>query len=340
MKGHLAIDDLLVALALICLLVSAIVQQSSPHQIFLVQDVTLKLLPKPPDFQAVRVNVAKYYWIEAYLFFTGIWAVKGSFLAYYDSLTQRLPWYRRAWWVTTAITILTYIGSLLAYGFLNGLQFKTNPKNRAINYQFSADFVTDVLSARVLSIQVVFLLLTILTLVTAMPITLALKSKISTRQKAILSGIFSLTLVITILSLLRYLFCGPSGGTALPSWLGAWSFIEQSMSVVIACLASVRTLFISQQRRLQKSSERKQRQTSSGLSGKKSKIKQSLSRLERTGSMELELLDRIPSNEDGLRPQPATSSVAPATLEEGSVRTKHPEIDHPPDVIVRPISQH
>ena len=44
------------------------------------------------------------------------------------------------------LTILTYIGSLFAYGFLDGLKFETDLRNEAIIYQFSADFTTDVLS--------------------------------------------------------------------------------------------------------------------------------------------------------------------------------------------------
>ena len=72
--------------------------------------------------------------------------MKGSFLAFYDSLTQRLPFYRRAWWAIIVLTILTYIGSLFAYGFLDGLKFETSLRNEAIIYQFTADCTTDILS--------------------------------------------------------------------------------------------------------------------------------------------------------------------------------------------------
>ena len=102
--------------------------------------------PKPPDWEQIAARYAKTQWGLAYIFFTGTWAVKGSFLAFYDSLTRRLPFYRRAWWAIVVLTILTYIGSLFAYGFLDGLKFETSLRNEAIIYQFSADFTTDVLS--------------------------------------------------------------------------------------------------------------------------------------------------------------------------------------------------
>lgn len=113
---------------------------------YTIQAVQINHQAKPSDYQAIADSYAKYQWADAYLFFTGIWAVKGSFLAYYDDLTRRLTTFRRAWWVTIVFTILTYIGSLFAYAFLDGTHFKTNLRNEAIKYQFAADLSTDVFS--------------------------------------------------------------------------------------------------------------------------------------------------------------------------------------------------
>ena len=146
LNGRLKIDDSLVILAMICLLVSNIVNSVMSSKTFIVQSVRIDHEEKPANFEEISASYAKYQWAIAYLFFTGIWAVKGSFLAYYDGLTRRLPNFRRAWWATIVVTILTYIGCLLAYAFLDGLRFKQNLRNEAINYQFSADFTTDVLS--------------------------------------------------------------------------------------------------------------------------------------------------------------------------------------------------
>lgn len=113
---------------------------------FKVQAVRTEHHPKPPDFEQASSLYARYQWAVAYLFFTGIWAVKGSFLAFYDKLTQRLPRMRRAWWIGIIITVLTYIGSLFAYALLDGLKFKKSLRNKAINYQFAADLTTDAIS--------------------------------------------------------------------------------------------------------------------------------------------------------------------------------------------------
>ena len=146
LDGRLKIDDGLVILAMICLLVSDIINSVMSSRTFIIQSVRIDHEKKPANFEEISASYAKYQWVVAYLFFTGIWAVKGSFLAYYDGLTKRLSNFRRAWWATIVITILTYIGCLFAYAFLDGVQFKQSSRNEAINYQFSADFSTDVLS--------------------------------------------------------------------------------------------------------------------------------------------------------------------------------------------------
>ena len=140
------VDDGLVILAIICLLISDMVNTIFLSKTFIIQDVRIFHRPMPPHFQAVADSYAKYQWADAYLFFTSIWAVKGSFLAYYDDLTKRLTIFRRFWWAAIVFTILTYIGSLFAYAFLDGVQFKENLRNEAIKYQFAADLSTDVIS--------------------------------------------------------------------------------------------------------------------------------------------------------------------------------------------------
>ena len=144
--GRLMVDDGLVILATFCLLASDIITTVLLPKTFIIQDVKIFHHPKPLHYQAVVDTFAKYQWADAYLFFTGIWAVKGSFLAYYDDLTKRLTTFRRAWWAAIVFTILTYIGTLFAYAFLDGVKFKESLMNEAIKYQFAADLSTDVIS--------------------------------------------------------------------------------------------------------------------------------------------------------------------------------------------------
>lgn len=101
----------------------------------------------PLTYHQDQLTYGKHQWAVSYLFFTSIWLVKGAFLAFYNDLTAKLPWYRKAWMAIIVFTIVTYVGSLLAYGLLNGLRFgDKDHKNQSIRYQFAADFTTDVLS--------------------------------------------------------------------------------------------------------------------------------------------------------------------------------------------------
>jgi hypothetical protein len=49
------------------------------------------------------------------VFWTCLWSVKASFLAFFFQLTKRLAWPRRAWWGITAITALAFTGSIISY---------------------------------------------------------------------------------------------------------------------------------------------------------------------------------------------------------------------------------
>lgn len=296
--GRLMVDDGLVILAIICLVVSDIINTTFLSKTFIVQDVKIFHHTKPPHYQAVADAYAKYQWADAYLFFTSIWAVKGSFLAYYDDLTKRLTTFRRFWWAAIVFTILTYIGSLFAYAFLDGVQFKETLKNEAIKYQFAADLSTDVISMlkNYLLLQFRDLELTYEYQVTIIPLTVALRSQIPPRQKLALVGIFSLSLIVTVFSIIRFILNSPSRGTAGPSWLQAWSTIEQSVSVIVACLASFRVLAIHKRRKSkQSSSDGRMKSIKKGFSILRSPWSTSSTEPRRAESMDIQLLD-VPSS--------------------------------------------
>ena len=203
---------------MLCLLASDAVNTITLSKTYTVQSVQIFHTSRPPDYQEIAESFAKYQWAVAYLGFTSIWAVKGSFLAYYDDLTKRLTTFRRAWWVTIVFTILTYIGSLFAYAFLDGLRFKNNLKNEAIKYQLAADLSTDVFSGSLhLRCESSKLKLTVIYQVTIIPLTIALRSQLPQRQKLVLVGVFSLSLIATLFSIIRFALNSPARGTAGPS---------------------------------------------------------------------------------------------------------------------------
>ncbi|KAL8784409.1 MAG: hypothetical protein Q9195_009054 [Heterodermia aff. obscurata] len=246
--GRLMVDDGLVIFAFTCLLIGSIIFSVFIHTTYVVQDVNVQHAKPPSHFKEMLDQYKRYQWAGAYLFFTSIWSIKGSFLAFYDDLTRRLPRYRRAWWAAIVITVLTYIGSLLAYAFLDGIQLTTTSRNQAIKYQFAADLVTDLI-------------------ITAIPLTLALKSQVPTKQKIGLAGVFSLTLIITIMSIVRFSLNGPGSGVAIASWLQAWSVIEQGISVIISCFASFR-IYLMNKTKTRKASSSKDRYMNSFIARK------------------------------------------------------------------------
>ena len=303
------VDDGLVILATICLLTNNVLYTATLPQTYTLQNVRINHFPKPHNYQEIADSYAKYTWAGAYLFFTNIWAVKGSFLAYYEDLTKRLTSFRRAWWLTIVFTILTYLGSLFAYGFLDGNGFKTNLRNEAIKYQFAADLSTDVFSTyHFHSSFPEDPKLMIRRKVAAIPLLIALRSQIPVGQKLALAGVFSLNLIITIFSIIRFTLITPNRGTAGPSWSDLWSVIEQSISVAVACLASFRIFVIHKRRRGKNSSSRGRVKDSSTSSSQKVRFppfKIGFSDLRShwsnpsveprdDGSMEFQLLDAAP----------------------------------------------
>ena len=312
------VDDGLVILAIVCLLVSDIINTTMLSKTFIVQDVKIFHTPKPPHYQAVADSYAKYQWVDAYLFFTSIWAVKGSFLAYYDDLTKRLTIFRRFWWATIVFTILTYIGSLFAYAFLDGFQFRESLRNEAIKYQFAADLSTDVISMFVCShplLQPWDLGLTFEHQVTIIPLTIALRSQIPPRQKLALVGIFSLSLIVTVFTIIRFVLNAPSRGLADPSWLQTWSTVEQSVSVTVACLASFRVLAIHKRRKPKRSSSGgRMKPIKKGFSDLRSPWITTSIEPRRTESMDIQLLDvtssKIPT-EEGTSPAHTANTASP-----------------------------
>ena len=128
--------------------------------------------------------------------------------------------------------------------------------------------------------------------VTIIPLSIALRSQIAPGQKLALVGIFSLSLIVTVFSIIRFILNSPSRGVAGPSWLQAWSTVEQSVSVTVACLASFRVLAIHKRRKSkQSSSGGRMKSIKKGFSDLRSPWSTTSTEPRRTGSMDIQLLD-------------------------------------------------
>ncbi|KAI9652943.1 MAG: hypothetical protein M1831_006272 [Alyxoria varia] len=223
------LDDAFVTLALLLLLAVSILLTIESHPTFVQQDVQYFHKEPPTDYKQLADRYTRAQWANAYIFFCGIWTVKGAFLAFYSNLTHNLPTYRKIWWAIVVFTFLTWIGALISYALLFGNIAYKGPKNRAIYYAFSSDIVTDVL-------------------ITLLPLSLAFKAQFPLKRKLALSALFSLGLITTVFCIIRFAMDEPGKNEYGPTWLQTWSHVEQAVSVMVACLASFRNLVASQDR--------------------------------------------------------------------------------------------
>ncbi|KAI0513193.1 hypothetical protein F5B22DRAFT_648004 [Xylaria bambusicola] len=239
----LLVEDYLVILAWLLLLVSAVLWQIKSSVLYWMYDIQSgKVAPTlefPIEYSAfLRLVVA---WNT--FFYSSLWAVKFSFLFFFRRLGSNVSVGRIWWWVVTTVTLAGLIASIadidykctvnnLAYimekcSLVKGVRFDDNTfyGNMAI------DIATDLL---ILSI----------------PFRILWNVQIPLKKKAILLGIFSLTIIIIITSILRVVLVkGVGSATRVSSidWLYLWSNVEVGIAISVACLASFRQLFVFKQ---------------------------------------------------------------------------------------------
>ncbi|CAD6588146.1 MAG: hypothetical protein ASARMPRED_003408 [Alectoria sarmentosa] len=68
--------------------------------------------------------------------------------------------------------------------------------------------------------------------------------RISWGQKLALMGLFSLTIIATIVSILRVALVSSTKHQIDTTWLYTWSNIDMAVAIMVACLASFRELFV------------------------------------------------------------------------------------------------
>jgi hypothetical protein len=125
-------DDGFACFAIICLLAHVVVFTVMAPDMFL----TLKLeklagnkkrQTAPPDMVGmpdmsqmaqISARITRYLkmqFAETFLFWTCLWSVKASFLAFFKRLTNNLKAHIVAWWIIVAITALAFAGCVISY---------------------------------------------------------------------------------------------------------------------------------------------------------------------------------------------------------------------------------
>ncbi|OCK82942.1 hypothetical protein K432DRAFT_274115, partial [Lepidopterella palustris CBS 459.81] len=229
-------DDIFVISSWLLALANAAIWQAIWPQLYLTIDIGSGRLTQYPAnlIQQMETFLRGNY--SAYvLSYTSLWSVKMSFLFFFRGLGEKIRSQRILWWCVLAFIVASYavcIGTLdYICLFASGTDIiKKCSGHRAIWYEYitlrlatSLDVVTDFMII-VLSANIV------------------MRVHIDLRKKLALLGICSLTAFIITITIVRVVVA--TDGKILDlSWLILFQGAELSVAIIVACLATFRTLY-------------------------------------------------------------------------------------------------
>ena len=92
----------------------------SIEAIYILSDLeTGHLREPPPNFMNIEGRYLRYQFAIIILFWTAIWFVKGSFLAFYQTMFsgQFVGWQRTAWYLVAGLCATTWVGNVILQFF-------------------------------------------------------------------------------------------------------------------------------------------------------------------------------------------------------------------------------
>ncbi|RAL08034.1 uncharacterized protein BO97DRAFT_408592 [Aspergillus homomorphus CBS 101889] len=237
---RLYVDDYLVVLAWAIMLTTAIIWQIEGQVLYAfyaisagTQSYTPEILPKFGRFMQFIAPLT-------ILFYSGLWCVKFSFLAFFLRLGSKIRSHRIWWFVVLFATVAVWIASVADIDYkcsLGGLEYimtqcgnlnHVHYENRTFWANCAGDVITDLL---ILSI----------------PVLILWKTRISFHKKLVLLSLFSVTVVVMAVSIIRVVINNSLDKSVDLAWLYFWSFIELGTAIIISCIASFRQLFVTSQ---------------------------------------------------------------------------------------------
>lgn len=234
-------DDVFVLLALTCFLTSAILWQHVSDDMYETLDVAAGLDKEIPSnyIQASQTFFGTQIGIIL-LFTSTLWSIKVAFLLFFRRLGENVSGQQIHWWCAFTFTIVTWIVGIgtIQYQCLAPPVLEIAIKcstSKAILFEHATlinNLVMDVSSdLAILSI----------------PIRMLWKVRMGIRRKLALGGIFCLVMITMAVAIVRFAVVY---GHAQPeeSWLYFWNTVENTIAIIIACLASFRALFKREER--------------------------------------------------------------------------------------------
>ncbi|KAG8533599.1 uncharacterized protein KY384_001339 [Bacidia gigantensis] len=254
-------DDWLVLFALVALLANTTLWQVGRHIMYETINIfSGQVLQPRPGFEQriekwMHINVAAIL-----LFYSGLWAVKLSFLAFFRRMGSKVRNQKAVWNAVTGITVAAYIVCVAIYPYkcqTSNLTYVIGEMYRpsAIAYyknvlkvSLAMDVVTDALSMSRHSLELTETDACVI--VMAVPINIFWMVQINLRQKVAIASVFLITIIIVIFAIIRVTLINSASYQIDMSWLHLWTSIEQTISIIVACLVSFRALFTKSGHRL------------------------------------------------------------------------------------------
>lgn len=119
-SSRLFIDDGFAFLAIILLLAHAILITTMLHSMYIT--VAMENLAQGTPTKRSGIDVygslrlfLKLQFAQTMVYWSCVWSVKASFLAFFKRLTDNLKAHIVAWWIITVITFLAYVGCVITY---------------------------------------------------------------------------------------------------------------------------------------------------------------------------------------------------------------------------------
>ncbi|KAF2464467.1 uncharacterized protein BDR25DRAFT_155748, partial [Lindgomyces ingoldianus] len=239
--SKLSWDDALVVFAWFMSLGTAITMKLTSKFMYQLEYVRVGILwPPPTSFMSDTEKYFKGTIAQGVLFYTGLWAVKFAFLIFFWRLVNKVQSLRVYWYAVLAFTVLSYAAVFAATDWrciaspvhVIFERCGTSSAGRRMKFQMWFTAAVDVASD-----------VSILTI----PFVLLWQVSLPARKRLALGGIFSLVVVTMAVALLRASFITAYRGQPDNSRTTLWSFVEQSIAIIIVCLGSFRTLFTQEQ---------------------------------------------------------------------------------------------
>ncbi|PWY88575.1 hypothetical protein BO94DRAFT_515324 [Aspergillus sclerotioniger CBS 115572] len=237
---RLYLDDFFVLLAWVMMLTSAIIWQIEGQVLYDVYGMDAGKQPYTPDVIHKFVNFLRFVGPLSIIFYSSLWCVKFSFLAFFSRLGSKIKSHRIWWSVVLFVTVALWMVSVTDIDFRCSFGspeflFTQCPNLYHIHFQYrvlwtncAGDVLTDLL---ILSI----------------PVFLLWNTRITFRKKVILLSVFSVTVIVMVVSIIR-MAVNPSLDTPFDiSWSYVWSFVEMGTAIISSCMGSFRQLFVTSQ---------------------------------------------------------------------------------------------